>query len=74
MITAVLQRSTRDRTPLREAWLLAPLRPRKLVAIDVNHLDHMRECRLDRLVTPLVFTKFTMRVVGTWTTSTSTGG
>ena len=51
--------------PLAGARLTAPLRPRKVVAIGLNYLDHIREQGIsDPPKRPIVFTKFPSSVVG----------
>lgn len=44
--------------------LLAPLHPRKIVAIGLNYLDHVRETGMAVPSEPLIFTKFTSSVIG----------
>ena len=44
--------------------LLAPLRPRKIVAVGLNFLDHIRETGLERPTSPLLFAKFPSSVIG----------
>jgi len=43
--------------------ILAPLRPRKIVAIGLNYLDHCREAAMDPPSRPLVFAKFPSSVI-----------
>jgi 2-keto-4-pentenoate hydratase/2-oxohepta-3-ene-1,7-dioic acid hydratase in catechol pathway len=43
---------------------LAPVAPRKVVAIGLNYLDHIRESGLEQPTRPLVFAKFPSSVVG----------
>jgi 2-keto-4-pentenoate hydratase/2-oxohepta-3-ene-1,7-dioic acid hydratase in catechol pathway len=51
--------------PLPEgASLAAPLRPRKVVAIGLNYMDHIRESGVEPPKVPLVFTKFPTSVIG----------
>lgn len=47
-----------------EAWLAAPLRPGKIVAIGLNYLDHARESGVEPPPKPLVFAKFPSTVIG----------
>jgi len=42
----------------------APIAPRKIVAIGLNYLDHIRETGLDHPERPLVFAKFPSSVIG----------
>ncbi len=49
--------------PLEGARLLAPLRPRKIVAIGLNYLDHIKEAGLEPPQRPPVFAKFTTSVI-----------
>ncbi len=49
--------------PLEGARLLAPLRPRKIVAIGLNYLDHIKEAGLEPPERPPVFAKFTTSVI-----------
>ena len=44
--------------------LRAPLRPRKIVAIGLNYLDHIREAGVERPSQPVVFAKFASSVIG----------
>lgn len=50
--------------PLENAPLLTPLRPRKIVAIGLNYLDHARESGVEPPPRPLVFAKFPSTVIG----------
>ena len=50
--------------PAQGARRLAPVAPRKIVAIGLNYLDHIREAGLDPPSQPLVFAKFPSSVVG----------
>jgi 2-keto-4-pentenoate hydratase/2-oxohepta-3-ene-1,7-dioic acid hydratase in catechol pathway len=50
--------------PLPGASPIAPLRPRKIVAIGLNSLDHVREAGVEAPARPLVFTKFPTSVIG----------
>jgi 2-keto-4-pentenoate hydratase/2-oxohepta-3-ene-1,7-dioic acid hydratase in catechol pathway len=50
--------------PVAGATRLAPVVPRKVVAIGLNYLDHIRETGLDRPERPLVFAKFPSSVIG----------
>jgi 2-keto-4-pentenoate hydratase/2-oxohepta-3-ene-1,7-dioic acid hydratase in catechol pathway len=43
---------------------LAPVAPRKVVAIGLNYLDHIRESGLDTPDRPIVFAKFPSSVIG----------
>jgi 5-carboxymethyl-2-hydroxymuconate isomerase len=43
---------------------LAPVVPRKVVAIGLNYLDHIRESGLERPEVPIVFAKFPSSVIG----------
>jgi 2-keto-4-pentenoate hydratase/2-oxohepta-3-ene-1,7-dioic acid hydratase in catechol pathway len=43
---------------------LAPVVPRKVVAIGLNYLDHIRESGLDAPERPIVFAKFPSSVIG----------
>jgi 5-carboxymethyl-2-hydroxymuconate isomerase len=47
-----------------DARLLAPLRPRNIVAIGLNYADHIKETGMDAPPRPLVFSKFTSSVIG----------
>lgn len=44
--------------------LLAPLRPKTIVAIGLNYEDHIKETGMDRPTKPLVFTKLRTSVIG----------
>jgi 5-carboxymethyl-2-hydroxymuconate isomerase len=44
--------------------LVAPIRPRKIVAVGLNYLDHIRETGLARPEQPLLFAKFPSVVIG----------
>jgi 2-keto-4-pentenoate hydratase/2-oxohepta-3-ene-1,7-dioic acid hydratase in catechol pathway len=46
------------------ARLTVPLRPRKIVAIGLNYLDHVRESGVEAPKQPIVFTKFTTSLIG----------
>src|SRR4051812_30830747 len=46
------------------AGLLAPVAPRKIIAIGLNYLDHIREANMEPPKAPLVFTKFTSSLAG----------
>jgi 2-keto-4-pentenoate hydratase/2-oxohepta-3-ene-1,7-dioic acid hydratase in catechol pathway len=47
-----------------ETRLLAPLRPKTIVAIGLNYEDHIRETGMDRPTKPLVFSKLRTSVIG----------
>jgi 2-keto-4-pentenoate hydratase/2-oxohepta-3-ene-1,7-dioic acid hydratase in catechol pathway len=47
-----------------DATRLAPVVPRKVVAIGLNYLDHIRESGLEPPARPLVFAKFPSSVIG----------
>lgn len=47
-----------------DARLLAPLRPRNIVAIGLNYADHIKETGMEAPQRPLVFGKFTSSVIG----------
>jgi 2-keto-4-pentenoate hydratase/2-oxohepta-3-ene-1,7-dioic acid hydratase in catechol pathway len=49
---------------LQDARLLAPVRPRKVVAIGLNYRDHIAEAGLQEPQAPLVFAKFPSAIVG----------
>jgi len=51
-------------TPLPDAQLMAPLRPRQIIAVGLNYLDHIRESGLARPDEPLLFAKFPSCVIG----------
>ncbi len=54
-----LDRLAKDAVPLTdEATHLPPIRPRKIVAIGLNYMDHVRETGLEAPKVPLVFAKF----------------
>jgi len=44
--------------------LLAPVAPRKIVAIGLNYMDHIREAKMEPPKAPLLFTKFTSSLNG----------
>ncbi len=46
------------------ARLVAPLVPRKIVAIGLNYADHVREAGMETPTKPLVFAKFPTSVIG----------
>jgi 5-carboxymethyl-2-hydroxymuconate isomerase len=50
--------------PVGEHVRLAPVAPRKVVAIGLNYLDHIRESGLEQPTRPLVFAKFPSSIVG----------
>jgi len=50
--------------PRPDALLVAPFRPRKIVAIGLNYMDHIRETGMEPPRVPLVFAKFPSSVVG----------
>ena len=50
--------------PVSEHVRLAPVAPRKVVAIGLNYLDHIRESGLEQPTRPLVFAKFPSSIVG----------
>ncbi|MHB8398719.1 MAG: fumarylacetoacetate hydrolase family protein [Candidatus Limnocylindrales bacterium] len=53
------------RVPLEAARILAPVaRPRKIVAIGFNYVDHAKEAEQTPLASPLVFAKFPSSIVG----------
>jgi len=53
-----------DLGPPAQAALLAPIAPRKVVAIGLNYQDHIDETGLDAPQRPLIFSKFTSSVIG----------
>ncbi len=53
-----------DLGPAAEATFLAPVRPRKIVAIGLNYRDHIAEAGLEEPSAPLVFAKFPSSVIG----------
>ena len=53
-----------DAVVLPQARLTTPLRPRKIVAIGLNYLDHARETGMPAPNSPLVFAKFSTSVIG----------
>jgi 2-keto-4-pentenoate hydratase/2-oxohepta-3-ene-1,7-dioic acid hydratase in catechol pathway len=51
--------------PLRDAKLLAPIpRPRKLICVGLNYLDHARETGAQIPSVPTIFNKFATAVIG----------
>jgi 2-keto-4-pentenoate hydratase/2-oxohepta-3-ene-1,7-dioic acid hydratase in catechol pathway len=50
--------------PIDQAHLLAPVVPRKVVAIGLNYLDHIAETNLPAPERPLIFAKFPSSVIG----------
>jgi 5-carboxymethyl-2-hydroxymuconate isomerase len=52
-------------TPLNGAKLLAPLRPRQIIAVGLNYMDHIRESGLTQPSEPLLFAKLPSSVIGT---------
>jgi 2-keto-4-pentenoate hydratase/2-oxohepta-3-ene-1,7-dioic acid hydratase in catechol pathway len=47
-----------------EATLVAPVKPRKIVAIGLNYRDHIEEAAMDPPEAPVVFAKFPSSIVG----------
>jgi 2-keto-4-pentenoate hydratase/2-oxohepta-3-ene-1,7-dioic acid hydratase in catechol pathway len=58
------ERAGADLGLLADAALLAPVRPRKVVAIGLNYRDHIAEADLEVPKAPLVFAKFPSSIVG----------
>jgi len=53
------------RYPLAQVKLLAPIaRPRKLICVGLNYLDHARETGAEVPKTPTIFNKFATAVIG----------
>jgi 5-carboxymethyl-2-hydroxymuconate isomerase len=53
-----------DLGPPAQARLLAPIAPRKVVAIGLNYQDHINETGLEAPQRPLVFAKFPSSIIG----------
>jgi 5-carboxymethyl-2-hydroxymuconate isomerase len=53
-----------DLGPPDQADLLAPIAPRKVVAIGLNYQDHINETGLEAPQRPLVFAKFPSSIIG----------
>lgn len=62
---AVLRGEHPERTALdQDAQLIAPLAPGAIIAIGLNYLDHIREAKVERPTSPLVFAKLPSSVIG----------
>jgi 5-carboxymethyl-2-hydroxymuconate isomerase len=59
-----LDASAAGADPVTDFTRLAPVAPRKVVAIGLNYLDHIRESGLEPPQRPLVFAKFPSSIVG----------
>jgi len=58
--------SAHARTPVDRATLLAPIpRPRKLICVGLNYLDHAKETGAEIPKVPTIFNKFATAVIGT---------
>jgi len=57
-------RPGRTRGAAHDVRLLAPVAPRKIVAIGLNYRDHIRETGMPAPAAPLVFSKFTSSLSG----------
>jgi 2,4-diketo-3-deoxy-L-fuconate hydrolase len=53
-----------ERLPLQDVRLYAPLRPRNIICIGTNYVDHALETALPVPAVPLVFAKFVNVVIG----------
>ena len=60
----VVDRETGDRHPLESVRLLAPVRPRKYLAIGLNYADHIAESGMEAPEFPIFFNKQATCVVG----------
>jgi 2-keto-4-pentenoate hydratase/2-oxohepta-3-ene-1,7-dioic acid hydratase in catechol pathway len=60
----VVDRETGERHPLDEVALLAPVQPRKYLAIGLNYADHIAESGMDAPEFPIFFNKQATCVVG----------
>jgi 2-keto-4-pentenoate hydratase/2-oxohepta-3-ene-1,7-dioic acid hydratase in catechol pathway len=60
----VVDRETGDRHPLGEVALLAPVQPRKYLAIGLNYADHIAESGMEAPEFPIFFNKQATCVVG----------
>jgi len=60
----VVDRETGDRAPLAEVQLLAPVLPRKYLAIGLNYADHVAESGMEAPEFPIFFNKQITCVVG----------
>ena len=68
-LTTLIESGTKvDDIPRRERLptdaLLAPLRPRQIVAIGLNYLDHIKESGVETPKSPLIFAKLPSSVIG----------
>ena len=53
-----------EAVPVEDVRPLAPLRPRKIVAVGQNYMDHVREQKIEPPEIPVLFAKFAASVVG----------
>ena len=60
----VVDRDSGDRHPLDEVRLLAPVQPRKYLAIGLNYADHIAESGMEAPEFPIFFNKQVTCVVG----------
>ena len=60
----VVDRETGDRHPLADVRLLAPVQPRKYLAIGLNYADHIAESGMEAPEFPIFFNKQVTCVVG----------
>jgi 2-keto-4-pentenoate hydratase/2-oxohepta-3-ene-1,7-dioic acid hydratase in catechol pathway len=60
----VVDRETGDRHPLADLRLLAPVQPRKYLAIGLNYADHIAESGMEAPEFPIFFNKQATCVVG----------
>jgi 2-keto-4-pentenoate hydratase/2-oxohepta-3-ene-1,7-dioic acid hydratase in catechol pathway len=60
----VVHRDTDERHPLADVRVLAPVRPRKFLAIGLNYADHIAESGMDAPQFPVFFNKQVTCVVG----------
>jgi 2-keto-4-pentenoate hydratase/2-oxohepta-3-ene-1,7-dioic acid hydratase in catechol pathway len=60
----VVDRDRGERRPLQDVQLLAPVRPRKFLAIGLNYADHIAESGLEAPEFPVFFNKQATCVVG----------
>jgi 2-keto-4-pentenoate hydratase/2-oxohepta-3-ene-1,7-dioic acid hydratase in catechol pathway len=60
----VVDRETGDHYPLGAVALLAPVKPRKYLAIGLNYADHIAESRMEAPEFPIFFNKQVTCVVG----------
>jgi 2-keto-4-pentenoate hydratase/2-oxohepta-3-ene-1,7-dioic acid hydratase in catechol pathway len=64
-VPALIEGAPVEESPAVDAAArLAPVAPRKVVAIGLNYLDHIRESGLDTPDRPIVFAKFPSSVIG----------